>query len=142
VPWRSPRESRCDALVPDWRLIIALIRYAGLRFPSEIRGLRWRDVDFSRGVITVRAPKTKRHGKGIRRVPIFAPLRPYLWERFQDVQGLAMPFDQHVITRHDQAAPYLRRQFEAILKLARVDQWERLFQNLRSSCAKHQWRWA
>ena len=47
---------------PDaqWRLIIALSRYGGLRCPSEHLGLTWGDVDWALGRIHVSSPKTAR----------------------------------------------------------------------------------
>ena len=30
----------------DWRLIFALTRYAGLRCPTEVLALRWRDINW------------------------------------------------------------------------------------------------
>ena len=67
---------------PNQRLAFALAAYAGLR-ASEVRGLRWPDVDLKRGVITVRravvrgveGPPKSGHG---RVVPIAAPLLPLL----------------------------------------------------------------
>lgn len=51
------------AACPDdeWRAIVALSRYAGLRCPSEIMLLRWGDVNWDRGRLTVRSPKTAGH---------------------------------------------------------------------------------
>jgi integrase len=51
----------------EWRLIIALSRYAGLRIPSELLSLRWNDVDLPGGRMTIRSSKTEHHkGGGIR----------------------------------------------------------------------------
>ncbi len=41
----------------DWRGIVALSRYAGLRCPSEVLALRWGDVNWERGRLTVRSQK-------------------------------------------------------------------------------------
>ena len=38
----------------QWRLLFALSRYGGLRCPSEHLALRWGDVDWDRGRLTVR----------------------------------------------------------------------------------------
>ena len=68
---------------PDaqWRLLFALSRYGGLRCPSEHLALRWGDVDWERGRMTVRSPKTEHHeGKAERVIPLFPELRPYLEE--------------------------------------------------------------
>ncbi|NQV26673.1 MAG: phage integrase SAM-like domain-containing protein, partial [Rhodopirellula sp.] len=51
----------------EWRLLIALARYGGLRVPSEPFSLRWCDVDWHRNRILITEPKTKHHeGKGTR----------------------------------------------------------------------------
>lgn len=42
-----------------WKLLIALSRFAGLRVPSEALSLRWQDVDWDRGRLTVPSPKTQ-----------------------------------------------------------------------------------
>ena len=51
----------------EWRLLFGLARYAGLRIPSESHGLTWSDVDFDRGRLTVRSPKTERCGEQVDR---------------------------------------------------------------------------
>ena len=58
---------------PDtqWKLIIALARYGGLRCPSEVLALTWADVDWEADKITVSSPKTKRQGKPYRVIPLF-----------------------------------------------------------------------
>ncbi len=42
----------------EWRLIVALSRYGGLRCPSEHLALDWRDVDWTRGRFLVNSTKT------------------------------------------------------------------------------------
>src|SRR5262249_10754725 len=67
----------------EWRLIIALSRYAALRCPSEPLALRWQDVDWARDRFLVRSAKTEHHTDGGERwVPIFPELRPFLAEAF------------------------------------------------------------
>ncbi|MEY4170864.1 MAG: hypothetical protein RLZ94_1937, partial [Actinomycetota bacterium] len=41
---------------PQWKAIIALSRFAGLRCPSEIVELRWGDINWERSLMTVRSP--------------------------------------------------------------------------------------
>ena len=62
---RDEAEKVLDAC-PDsqWRLLFALSRYGGLRCPSEHLSLRWGDVDWERGRINVRSPKTEHHAGG------------------------------------------------------------------------------
>ena len=67
----------------QWRLIYALSRYGGLRCPSEHLALRWNEIDWAGGRMTVRSPKTEHNEGGESRiVPIFPELRPYLDEAF------------------------------------------------------------
>ena len=44
------------ALDADWRLLIALARFGGLRTPSESLALRWRDIDWANDRFTVTSP--------------------------------------------------------------------------------------
>ena len=62
------------AACPDaeWRLIVALARYGGLRTPSETYALRWGDVDWERQKICVQSPKTEHNSGGESRLmPLF-----------------------------------------------------------------------
>ncbi len=67
---------------PSKQLIIALARFTGLRIPSELVGLRWSEVNWERERFVVHAPKTERHGKGTRVVPIFTELAPFFRRAF------------------------------------------------------------
>jgi hypothetical protein len=48
-----------EAASPTWRTVIALARFGGLRCPSEVLSLRWENVDFVSGRMTVSSPKTE-----------------------------------------------------------------------------------
>jgi integrase len=66
---------------PQWRIIVALARFAGLRCPSEVLSVKWSDVNWDTERMTVPSCKTEHiPGKAYRVVPIFAELRPYLDE--------------------------------------------------------------
>jgi integrase len=127
---RAETRSLLDA-APDleWRLIIALARFAGLRCPCELRPLTWADIDVHGGTMLVHSSKTAHQGKASRRVPIDAELMPLLLEAHQ----MAEPGVERVITRPLTAATNLRTQFERIIKLAKLTPWPKLFNNLRSS---------
>ena len=77
----------------EWRAIIALNGFAGLRGPSEILTLRWDNIWFDRGVcgeMKVLSPKTEHHeGQESRIVPIFPELEPHLREAEQMAQQIA-----------------------------------------------------
>lgn len=129
---------------PTWRTIIALGRYAGLRCPSEVLTLRWENVDFVAGRMTVTSPKTERlPGKEYRVAPIFAALRPHLEEAFE----LAEPGEVNVVGgpqgmtyRAASQGPNgwvnanLRTTFEKLIRRAGLKQWPRVFHTLRASC--------
>ncbi len=126
---------------PDWtwRAIIALVRFGGLRSPSETLSLRWADVDWEKARLRVISPKTEHHaGKASRMVPMFPELRPYLEEAWD----AAPEGQEHVIpTSYRKAAQgpegwrscNMRTQFERIVKRAGLEPWPRLFHNLRAS---------
>jgi integrase len=113
----------------EWRLLVALARYGGLRTPSEVFALTWPDVLWDSDRFRVRSPKTERQGKPERLVPLFPELRPYLAEAFE----LAEPGALHVITRWRDTATNLRTQLMRIIRRAGLVPWPRLFQNLRAS---------
>ena len=117
---------------PDaqWRLIIALSRYGGLRCPSEHLALTWDDVDWARERITVHSPKTEHHEGGESRViPIFPELKPYLEAASKESpSGI-----KYLITRYRDRNANLRTQFLRIIKRAGLEPWPKLFHNLRAS---------
>jgi integrase len=117
---------------PDhqWRLIVALSRYGGLRCPSEHLALTWPDVDWERGRFRVTSPKTEHHeGKGERWVPLFPELRPYVTEAFERAEPGTLP----VITIKRDTDQNLRTRFMKIIRRAGLSPWPKLFQNLRAS---------
>jgi len=114
----------------EWRLIVALSRYGGLRCPSEHLELSWDDVDWARNRLHITSPKTARHtGHESRIVPLFPELRPYL----DAVWNAAEPGTKYVIHRHRMAAGNLRTQLTRIVKRAGLTPWPRITHNLRSS---------
>jgi integrase len=120
------------AACPDgeWRAIVALARFAGLRCPSEIVELRWSDVNWERGRLTVRSPKTAHHdGHAVRVVPIVPELRPIL----QDLFDVAEEGADAVIPRLRDPRTNLRTHLLRIVERAGLKPWPRLFQNLRAS---------
>jgi integrase len=124
------------AEAPDaqWRLIIALARYGGLRTPSETLELCWSHIDWVTERITVPSRKTTRHDRAYRAMPLFPELRPYLEAVRDEVNpGIEVPFSEPVITRYRDLNSNLRTQLLRIMRRAGVEPWERLFHNLRAS---------
>jgi len=112
----------------EWRLIVALCRYGGLRCPSEVFALEWPDVLWDKARMVITSPKTEHHeGKDSRVVPIFPELRPHLEAAFEEAAEGAV----HVIARHRNAN--LRTRFAKIIRRAGLAPWPKLFHNLRAS---------
>ena len=130
---REEAQALIDA-APDaeWRLILALCRYAGLRFPSEVMALRWGDVLWDRDRMNVANIKTRRKtGEAFRVVPLFPELRPYL----EDAFALATPGQEFVITRWRKRRCSMRKMLHQIAHRAGVKLWPKPFVNMRASCA-------
>jgi integrase len=111
---------------PDlqWRLIVALSRYGGLRCPSETLALKWADVDWEQSRIRVRSPKTEHHeGGGIRETPLFPELRPLLQEAWDSEESLP----EHVITRYRDPTANLRTEMLRIIRRAGLEPWRSRF---------------
>lgn len=72
----------------EWRVLIALARYGGLRVPSEIKKLRWSDINWQAKSFIVHSPKLKRYeDKAVRVVPLFPELESelnLLWDELGD----------------------------------------------------------
>ena len=117
---------------PQWKAIIALSRFAGLRCPSEIVELRWGDINWERSLMTVRSPKTAAHdGHAVRIVPITPELRPILQALFDQ----APEGSEAVVPRLTDPTTNLRTTFMKLIARAGYEPWPRLFHNMRASCA-------
>ena len=124
----------------DWRVIVGLCRFGGLRCPSEVLTLEWKDVDWERGRFRAHSPKTEHHpGKASRIVPLFPELRAILDEAFEAAEDGAVYVVGNDAYRQAADTPggwrncNLRTQFGRILKRAGLEPWPRLFHNLRAS---------
>ena len=87
-------------------------------------------MDWEKGRLTVRSRKTESLERGgLRVVPIFPELRPYLMEAFE----LADEGAEFVIGRTRRTSANLRIQLNRIIRRAGLEPWPRLFHNLRAS---------
>ena len=127
----------------EWRLIIALWRFAGLRAVSEVLTLKWSDILWERKEMVVHSPKTEHHaGKAFRIIPFF----PHIEECLRAAEKEAPAGAIYVVDKH--APRYLRGQTERIfisrqgnigtmfrkmILRAGVVPWKKLIQNLRAS---------
>ena len=135
--FRFVTRAEADAILaecPDnpWKLIFALVRFGGLRCPSELRTMAWSDVDWARNRLTVHSPKTEHHpGGAIRQIPIFPELLPYLRDAFEEAEEGAV----HVVARLRDPSVNLRTQLAKLIKRAGLVPWPKLFVNLRATRA-------
>ena len=128
----------------EWRAIFALVRFGGLRCPSELAPLTWGDVHWPdpsaadprdrTGWLRVTSPKTEHHaGGGERIIPLFDELREHL----SDLYDLAEPGTVAVLPRFVRppgARPYNpHTHMKRIVRKAGVPVWPKLFVNLRST---------
>ena len=112
----------------DWRLLIVLCRYGGLR-PSEACNLRWEHIDWDRKHIRVRCEKTAHHvGREWREVPFFPQIVPYLQDSWD-----AAPEGAMTVLRNLRATRNLRKPFQDLLRRVGITPWPKPFQNLRST---------
>lgn len=117
------------------RLAFALGRWAGLRIPSEIVGLRWSDVDFERRALRITSPKTAAYeGMGSRICPIFPELLPWLREA-RDAADEDAIFCFPELRRAKNPGQAIRSRVLKSLKRLNVDPWAKLFVNLRATRA-------
>ena len=113
----------------EWRLLLALCRFGGLRSPSETMILKWQNVDWQNSRMIVFSPKTEHHeGRECRTVPIFPELRPYLEEAWDSAEpGAEFLLDE--LRTHAN----LGTRMVKIIQRAGLTRWPRVFQNLRAS---------
>ncbi len=123
----------------DWRVIVSLCRFGGLRCPSEVLSVTWRDVDWDRRRVRVPSPKTEHHpGKASREIPLFPELAAALSEAFDAApEGTVYIVDVRMRKSAQGPAGWrncnLRTTFEKIVRRAGLEPWPRLFHNLRAS---------
>ena len=123
----------------DWRMIVALARYGGLRCPTEVLSVRWQDINWEKGRIIVTSPKTEHHPDGGTRViPLFPELRPELEKAFElapegAVYVVDEKFRKAANGENGWLNANLRTTFQKIIKRAGLIPWPRPFQNLRAS---------
>ncbi len=114
----------------QWRTVVALARYGGLRCSSEVALLKWSDIHWDADRFTVTSPKTKRYGKATRVVPLFPELRQFLDEAF----SMAQEGETWVVPMlGGDGDKNLGTTFRKIVRRAGVDVWPKPFQNCRSS---------
>ena len=123
---------------PQWAAIVGLARYAGLRVPSELVGLRWTDLapratgEKRQMFLRVTSEKTKHHGghHAERLVPVCGELLSIL----EHCRAATEPGETRIVPSVADGAANLRTEFLRLIARAGLEVWEKPFQNCRSSC--------
>lgn len=107
----------------DARSVFVLARFAGLRIPHEPLALRWSDIDWARGRLSIPGgTKT-----GARTLPLFPEVRDELACIGQD--------DEYIFTRaRSSSATTWREWLLTAIATAGLAGWPKLWVNLRASC--------
>jgi len=123
-----------------WKTIVVLSRYAGLRIPSELRGLCWGHINFERGTMHVESPKTKSQGKASRTMPLFPEVLPFLLAARDELLAdpnydpKASPLSKQPVIRRDRIGEKnLRTAFRRICIRAGVAPWDSPFNAMRAT---------
>ncbi|HBE67464.1 MAG TPA: hypothetical protein DDW52_04875 [Planctomycetaceae bacterium] len=119
----------------EWRTLYSLVRWGGLRCPSEVLNLRWADISWDRGRFKVTSPKLARYkNKKERIVPLFNEVRQEL-EALREVQQARKPDKsaQYVIQRYRDSETNLRTTFQKICDRAAVPRFPKPFMNCRQT---------
>lgn len=78
---------------PEWKLIVGLSRFCGLRAPSEILSLTWDCILWDKKRIVVKSPKTEHYeGKDSRVIPMFEGILPLLEAVYDQAEPGGSPF--------------------------------------------------
>jgi integrase len=117
----------------EWRVIIALCRVGGLH-PNELVTLRWSDIDWQNGWITVYNAKVRQHKKWYRRmVPLFTELVPELKELLLQSDNEEYVVNRQVNRQSKYPTSNLVQRFGTIAKRAGIGDLPRPFDNMRAS---------
>ena len=109
---------------PEDKLVFALARWAGFRVGSEVRSLRWCDIDWDTMTMRVWSPKTKLY----RVCPVFRELQPYLRRETEGDEFVCPQFNSST----DQ---FYRKKLVRAIKKAGLEVWPDLLLNCRRSRA-------
>ena len=114
------------------RALLLLARHAGFRMPSEIANLRWQHINLESRLLTVvESPKTAHHAsRATRMVPISTQLLKELRTLHAENDGKSEKVFPEVLSTTN-----LRSLLRSFIRKAGVEQWPKLWQNLRSSAS-------
>ena len=81
----------------QWRLLLIMGRYGGLRIPSEIKGMTWGHVNWQDSKLTILSPKTAGCGRDRRVIPLFPEIKAELEKVYSQAgEGSLYIFDEDI----------------------------------------------
>jgi integrase len=113
-----------DVTCPEWKAIITLWRYGGLRAQEPLH-LNWDDVDWANRRLTIHDVKRNRE----RVIPLWPEIEAALAGLFETADEGQV----RIITKY-KIGQKLGTQFTRIIKQAGFEVWPKPIQNLRASC--------
>ena len=108
----------------EFRALLCLVRFGGVRCPSEVKGMRWTQIHWHNDTFIASGPKT-----GSRPVPMFKELRDAMSDLWDDA-GEKVEW----IFPNLQSHAHTTAKFKALCKRAGITPWNRTFDNMRASC--------
>jgi len=111
----------------EWKVIFSLARFGGMR-SSEIQCLCWEHVVWEESRIRVHGAKGRHGLKRMRDLPIF----PELATALRSLQAERPRHEGHIVLSYS-SGDNMRTQMARIIEAAGITDWERPFQNLRST---------
>ena len=125
----------------EWRALLALARYLGVRTPSEPFSMTWDCIDWERKRIRIPSPKTEVHNKSYRMAPILPEILPHLERLFDAAPKGSLFIFERLRERESRrraekgfwSALNLRTALQKKLAKAGIVPWPKLWHNLRAS---------
>ena len=114
----------------EWRLIVALARFGGIRIPSELVTLRWSDINWEEDKITIHSKRLHT----IKEKNLESFLSSLRYGLFRSSMNWQSQVTFVIVTKRSKNSN-LRRRFKKIVGRAGLQPWPKLFQNMRASRA-------
>ena len=108
----------------EWRAVVVFARFAGMRVQSELRLLRWSDIQWNANRFVVRSPKTK----SVRRVPIFPEIKQALEDLLPITGDSEFVLGRRLKTKNNWGTPLMK-----MVVRAGIPSWSAVFNSLRAS---------
>lgn len=113
----------------EFKAIIALARFGGLRCPSEILPMRWSNFNHTEKTILVTSTKTAHTGHGHRIIPLF----PEIGTIINRLREEADPKQPLLFPKHQVTGIALSNELGRACRSAGIPLWPRPWQNMRAT---------